>query len=323
MGILQQFRWAGFFWGKHALKEQSRIQKLCWIQKLGFRNSLRGIQKLSRQIQKLFRRNQKLLQERWKTPDQLNVLPAAPACTAEWLSPQQLYREESCSLCQFHSVARVIVSWQVWTLIHFFAFAESLWMGLWVAWIMLGVWLDPCHVAMSILKLFQEGWKSCQQWQDSMAPFNASQNLMAPSSTSGSEILREVWFNGTFKWTSGKKLWGIQRRSFWIQRNTFWILACLSVTLAYWTDRLKLTFFPGWNLDWCWIQSVLSVIVMLGLNFRIAFFCSDKLHRVCESDASTLSSCWRFLTWLWTGQVNHSMRDWKHIVQVKQSSQCK
>ena len=63
--------------------------------------------------------------------------------------------------------------------------------------------------------------------------------------------------------------------------STFWILACLSVTLAYWTDRLKLTFFPGWNLDWCWIQSVLSVIVMLGLNFRIEFFCSDKLHRVC------------------------------------------
>ena len=45
------------------LVEQSRIQKLCWIQKLGFRNSLRGIQKLSRQIQKLFRRIQKLL--RW------------------------------------------------------------------------------------------------------------------------------------------------------------------------------------------------------------------------------------------------------------------
>ena len=113
-----------FSGGKHALKEQSQIQKLCWIQKLGFRNSLRGIQKLSRQIQKLFRRIQelfrriqelfrriqKLLQERWKTPDQLNVLPAAPACTAECLSAQQLYREESCSLCQFHSVARVIVS---------------------------------------------------------------------------------------------------------------------------------------------------------------------------------------------------------------------
>ena len=113
-----------------------------------FRNSLRGIQKPSRQIQKLFRRIQKLLRwiqklclqklYRWiqnlsswdsetlfvgfrnnfvgirnfyrNGADQLNVLPAAPACTAECLSPQQLYREESCSLCQFHSGARVIVS---------------------------------------------------------------------------------------------------------------------------------------------------------------------------------------------------------------------
>ena len=52
----------------------------------------------------------------------------------------------------------------------FFAFAKFLWMGRWVAWIMLGFCLDACHMAMSILKLFQERWQSCQQWQDWVAP---------------------------------------------------------------------------------------------------------------------------------------------------------
>ena len=46
------------------------------------------------------------------------------------------------------------------------------------------------------------------------------------------------------------------------------LVARLCVTLAYWKNRLMRFFFLAEIPDWCWIQPVLSVIALLGLNFR-------------------------------------------------------
>ena len=59
--------------------------------------------------------------------------------------------------------------------------------------------------SMSILKLFQERWKSCQQWQDSMAPFNVSVTISWHLSQIVTWVDRlQVLGGSSWGWTAGE-----------------------------------------------------------------------------------------------------------------------